>query len=29
MTSLAVTSWIDAFGTSVLLKALEMATEMA
>lgn len=29
MTSLAVTSCIEAFGTSVLLKAWDMVTEMA
>ena len=29
MTSLAVTSCIEAFGTNVLVKALDMVTEMA
>ena len=29
MTSLAVTSWMEALGTSVLVKALDMAMEMA
>lgn len=29
MTSRAVTSWIEALGTDVLVKALEMVVEMA
>ena len=29
MTSRAVTSWIDAFGTRVFVKALDMVVEMA
>ncbi len=29
MTSLAVTSWIEEFGTSVLVRALDIVTEMA
>ena len=29
MTSLAVTSWIEALGTRVFVKALEMVVEMA